>query len=793
MTTSIESPIGLLELDGCRSEPLSGYLKALGVFRLVAEQLDSAVKVCWERNRMTVMTGATREQLVEFFLRRYCPSPVLSPWNGGSGFFPGDSTKGLDAILASDDPRFRLYSQAIRDVQSWPEFGAGPRTVGAVLKMLDDGAAKKKEGSKQRNALETMARNIRDAGEEALKELGAGKVKETLSVNCADEVVLDVLGANQKKLGKKAAEWWNAVKKGRTACSKEQRAAGKEELIAVCRSRLNDACLPWIDAAIVILRDDKAAYNPVLGSGGNEGRLDFSNNFMQLLAGMLLDNNGDSRDLLEEALFGNPCEGFADVKVGQFNPGRAGGYNQGMEVETKDFKANPWEFLLMIEGTLMFSAALYKRGQAEARGYAAVPFTSAFSSVGFGSDVQDEAGKAETWLPLWERPASYPEVRALFSEGRASIGRRGVKNGVEFARAMGTLGVDRGIARFVRYAFLKRRGESFVALPAGQIPVRMCPGMLLFEELDFLMWRMDAFLSQFQNVPVTLSSPRRQLDQAIFAACEDPCPRTFVRVLTALGAIERAIALRDRGKKPKLDRPLQGLSPKWILESDDESGEFRIAAALASVRRSGKVGPLRANLAPVDPKEPSQWVSGNGQRFWHGNSLVERLGGVAAQRMMDAERLGAPVPPFDAHLSLAPHDALPFLLGETDDNRIEDLLWAFTLVDWRKPGLFEVRQKWRKSLVAGPLPRGWCLLKLLHQSSPVRGRELRPEPRIITLLRAGRADEAVAVARARLRASDIPPLSLSGDDWIAPERQLASLLVPLCSISMLESLVLEDS
>ena len=792
MTSTIVGTVTDLQLAGCRPEPLSGYLKALGVFRLVAEQLDPHVKACWSADRFVLTTTATQVRVVEFFEREYRPTPIVTPWNGGSGFYPGDATAGMDAILVTQDPRFEPYRQVIEAVRAWPELGPGPQTVDSILEALKRAAHSKKEGSNQRKELENLIEEVCSKGNHALNVLKAsGKWQEFNAVSAGD-VDLTTLETKQGNLKTEELKaWWKVVKKARTKCNQLRRAGGKEDLIPICRSRLSEESLPWLDAAVALRNDGKTAYNPMLGSGGNEGRLDFSNNFMQTVATLLIENGEDTRQLLEEALFAKPCTGLGDVKTGQFNPGRAGGFNQGMEVETKEFKANPWDFLLMIEGSLLFGAALYKRGMTEARGYAAIPFTATFSPVGLGSDVPDEAGKAETWLPLWERPATYAEVRALFSEGRASVGRRNAENGIDFARAMGTLGVDRGISRFVRYAYLKRRGDSYVALPAGQTAVRMCPSLLLLEELDAMLDRLDSFLRQFKSVPVTFAGTRRQLEQAIFAACDSQEPHVLIRVLTALGAIERAIAQRERTKLPKLNRPLHGLKPKWLLDADDGSSEFRIAAALASVSATGPVGPIRANLAPVDPAKPWLWAPGNGQRSWHGNSLVERLGGVVAQRMMDAERLSASTPPFNARLPLAPLDVLPFLLGETNDNKIEELLWAFTLVDWQHRDLHAVRRKWAVPLVSGPMPRGWCLLKLLHQPNPIRGKRFRAEPRIIPLLRAGRVDEAVEIARSRLRASEVAPVSLSGDDWIAAERQLAALLVPLGSIDSLEDLVLE--
>ena len=53
----------------------------------------------------------------------------------------------------------------------------------------------------------------------------------------------------------------------------------------------------------------------------------------------------------------------------------------------------------------------------------------------------------------------------LFSEGRAMVGGRIAKNTIDFALALGSLGVDRGLQSFIRYAFLKRYGDSFFEIP----------------------------------------------------------------------------------------------------------------------------------------------------------------------------------------------------------------------------------------------------------------------------------------------------------------------------------------
>ena len=74
-------------LAGCAPIPLASYLKALGVFRLVAEQKDKGARGCWRDEAFVLGTTLTDEDLVLFFLDEYRPSPIISPWNGGSGFY----------------------------------------------------------------------------------------------------------------------------------------------------------------------------------------------------------------------------------------------------------------------------------------------------------------------------------------------------------------------------------------------------------------------------------------------------------------------------------------------------------------------------------------------------------------------------------------------------------------------------------------------------------------------------------------------------------------------------------
>jgi len=117
--------------------------------------------------------------------------------------------------------------------------------------------------------------------------------------------------------------------------------------------------------------------------------LEFTNNFMQRITELLDPATGEptpnSEKWLRAALFGEPAAGLATkAPIGQFFPGAAGGANG-----TSGFDAsptvNPWDFVLMIEGALLFAAATMKKLESETGGNLIYPFCVRQSGVGYAS------------------------------------------------------------------------------------------------------------------------------------------------------------------------------------------------------------------------------------------------------------------------------------------------------------------------------------------------------------------------------------------------------------------------
>jgi CRISPR-associated protein Csx17 len=701
-----------LELKGCRPQPLMSYLKALGVLRLIAEQVDNKAVSVWRNETFVLRSSLTADELLLFFTDEYTPTPIVGPWAGGSGFFGNDNRKAVDAIAASTVNRLEPYRTVIGQIRS---------------------------------ALSSQGITTRPSGE------------------------------------------------------------SKADLLRLYRRSLPDAFVQWMDA-VLVLRDEGQSFPPLLGTGGNDGRLDFTRNFMQRLVDLGLDINPaevphDVRTLskwfLVGALFDEPCPDLLGTAVGQFHPGGVGGPNasQGMEGPSL---VNPWDFILMIEGSLVMAGALCRRMGSRARGKAVFPFTVSASRVGDGGMDKSDAGSArgEMWMPLWSRFAGLPEMSLVFSEGRAEIAGRQCRNGVELAQAVAGLGIDRGLSGFVRYGFLNRSGKAFLATPLGRFDVTLRPQVDLLREIEQYGW-LDSFrrACSDKSTPARFTSALRRLDSAIMDYCRYGGTPFFGTIFKALGRIERELALlpgRPIGGREV--RPVPSLSTQWIAACDDGSPEFRIAVALASVKGNSSVGPMSAHLEQTDREQKyTRWRSTKtGQEVWESTSLCQNMIAVLQRRLMDAARASIEGIPLEADCPVSLEDVTAFLNKHMDDNRIEEYLWSAILV--RNPSV-PSSDRVPEGTLSSPVSRAYCMLKLLFLPavSALRadadGKPIRPEPIILTQLRAGNTPKALAVAARRLRVSGHIPMpgpAAGGKtrqpeftETITPERLAAALLIPL--------------
>jgi CRISPR-associated protein Csx17 len=314
----------------------------------------------------------------------------------------------------------------------------------------------------------------------------------------------------------------------------------------------------------------------------------------------------------------------------------------------------------------------------------------------------------------------------------------------------------------------------------------------------------------------------RAIDSAIFDFCKYGGNSFFQRILVALGHAERELALTSGkvGQSKAKPSPLAGLSLDWIKAANDGSREFALALALASVwDPEQKIGPFRVNLEPVDwEKRCRAWAEKGRCVVWNAADLATNLASVLQRRLMDGTRAGCENLPLASHFSVPLDTVAAFLAGDLDDQRIEQLIWGLMLVEpsFKVPIPHETNGS-----DATPLPRAYALLKLLFLPAPLvaersgdhvqwrlarrldddqmeTGLGIRPEPRILPLLRAGRVGEACRIAAQRLRVSGLMPMpgplpsgTARDDTWAEAtanprwgQRLAAALLAPISSKSV---------
>lgn len=713
----------IIALPGCRPEPIAAYLKALGALRLVSEQKDPEARGFWRAGQFILVTRLSKAELMNFFVNEYVPTPVVAPWNRGSGF--------------------------------WDELAAGQ-----------------------------ACRSIAE------------------SINARYAPYREVIA-----LAKKIARDVGII-------DKDDLKPRKTQLLSRLRSHLPDLAVRWLDAAF-LLTDEKVTYPPLLGAGAVDGHLDFAANFMINALRLIHPErpapgaSNASRALVEASLNGEENVRLVSSSIGQFNPGNAGGPN-GIQGFSAPSVINPWDFVLMIEGTLMLSGAAVWRMASASRG-ASAPFTVAMTAAGWGSAIEwDErdakrvkfgaAARAELWLPLWGNPATAEEIAHLMGEGRAQVRRRAARTGVDFARAIAGLGVDRGLVAFERFGIVKRNGDAFLATPLGQMAVKSQPNVNLLTDLDLWLDSLRRAKVDYRR----LEGHVREIEDAIFTFCQIGGPTALQRVLIAVGRAEAALAtsglIRAKDKPNQSDRPtvrpLQGLSAGWLDACDDGHPELRIAAAIASIGQHFP-GDIRANFEPVLASRVG--VSGRPRWEWDpdstaaariGGGLLARLQAVLARRCIDAARAGLEALPIAGAVAVELSDIDAFLHREVDLTLIQDLLQGLLCLDWTTA---KAPARWRSNASAPLLDRTYVLLKLLFLPEDVQhgGTTWRigigDTSTALSRLAARDIGGAVAIAVRRLEASGLAlPSSaraLAADlsrTTTPAEALAAALLIPVC-------------
>lgn len=670
-------------LTGCRSTPLLSYLKALGVARLV-HRVDPAVRLWWGREGFAKLrTRFDRAELVAYFLDEYEPSPIASPWNGGSGFYPGDNLVAVEKVERSKHPRLQPLRQAV--------------------------------------------------------DLGRTMVAE----RCP------------------------------TAAPKDK---PKYAFIEAWRATCSEDALAWLDATWA-LTDDSPSANPLLGTGGNDGRLEFARNFAERITTCLpqlwdpIADLSPSRALLEWALFAHTEVRLDDGSIGMFAPGSNGLPNSSSS-STMNSLSSPWEFVLMMEGALLFGASVSRRLSSTV---AAFPFTvrrPAFVGVGTGPGDANKT-RGEVWLPLWYAPASVVAIRRTLSEGRAQDGARQSQSGRDMARSVAALGTERGIAAFERILLVERNGLAYAAVPVDRIEVRAIPNVELLRSADSWLMRARSIDSSAVQTAVTT------VDRTAYAIASGLAGASVAEWLLGLADAQIAVGgragVRDRSARSHVV-PLGGL-PKDLVFALDSSPEVRLARSIAALGRGAGQSGLRSLIEPVEVRSGGWFQWSQNVRGASAAGLRHPLTTMARLAQIDATN----DEPGRGGASL--RDALAFLSGGVDEQRLIELAFALTLC---VPALLPQDGS---VMSASGVDRLYAVCRVATVPTVGEGGDsARPPARdVIPALAGGQPERALRAAMRHLRSAGRVPLKSLVDVTATrahAQRVAAALAIPIRSADL---------
>lgn len=607
---------------------------------------------------------------------------------------------------------------------------------------------------------------------------------------------------------------WTPYERGWTQKQKNATQSKSGKPLAVWQAQADEEEVELFNAHAV--PHARVSFNPLLGSGGNAGRRAFSdgwekavkalqghpsNNKRQELAAFL---NGEALTWLLEKL--NAASWFSDANK-LYNSGQ-GPYREGL--------CSPWAMALACEGLPFFAGAPSRRLGVRGRVHGAFPFVTRAAAP----TAEGEAGRdvGELWAPLWERPMTLPEVRALFARGRAEIGGRGASTPSAFAAAIVRRGVDAGVVRFVRFSLGRTTSaNTFEPRWEGEYAVTRS------QRADVLATAvaMERLVALIDRMP----PDRKKGNRWQFVGLRGPIEKAMLRVAQAPDDPEAARALLDSvvASLDRVDRnrsfrekrinweplPLDYL--RKLLGTEAPGIEVRLALALVSsfpserpftLYRFGVQWQYGKFVHTADP--PARWV-------WGPGSLSRVLSAVLLRRCLDWEadaknekdrkdredptRRGIPT-------SLSCVRA--WLAGRVDENLLSRWLSRLALFDWRDrraiPAPLRALSSYDED--GSEIDAGLALFGLfqplfdLRRVKPLRGgREddlLDPKTgartpgtarALANLLRAGRVEAAVHLARARYAMAGAP-LAKTEVPWsfYDADRLLAAVMFPVADV-----------
>ncbi len=563
-------------------------------------------------------------------------------------------------------------------------------------------------------------------------------------------------------------------------------------------------------AAHVVPRD-RAHFNPLLGSGGNAGKRAFSDGWKKAVDELKKESDkssGQARSELQSLLMGKPASWLLEkLNAASWFSDANKLYNSGQS-PYREGLVSPWAMALACEGLPFFAGAASRRLGSRARAVGAFPFVTQAAAA----DTSGEAGRdnAEVWAPVWDRPMTLPEVRALFARGRAEVRGRGAVTPAAFATAIVERGVDAGITGFLRFSLgrttsantFEPRFESHIVLPANEIQNHAAGAATPLAST------LERILALADRLPRDEKKGQRWR----FAGLRGPIERALIQLAAspsdsevACGMLDAVVAALDKVDRNQGYRARQvswePLPVEWLpalFGSEVPPPEARLAlAAVSGFPASRPFALYRFGVEwqysrYVHPKQaPLRWV-------WGAGELPRVLANVLTRRVLDWEKEtkdgSRREPPARVVLPTTRQHVNAWLDGQVDEQLLERWLSRLALFDWRcLPQSVAATVIGRDGSMV-PIDGRLAMFGLFQPLFDLRsvhppGSEenlLDPESaartpaaarRLIALIRSGQVDAAVAFAMSRYAMARTFLIRTEAPWSIEdPERLLASFL-----------------
>jgi CRISPR-associated protein Csx17 len=587
----------------------------------------------------------------------------------------------------------------------------------------------------------------------------------------------------------------------------------------------------------------RVSFNPLLGSGGNAGRRDFSKGWQEAVEALAAatapvrkgrgkkktavgaTNPTVTSDLrraeLKALLRGEPLTWLLEkISAGSWFSEATKLYNSGQS-PAREGQISPWAMVLACEGLAFLAGGASRRLGARARRVGAFPFVTQPAAP----EAAGEAGRirGEVWTPIWERPMTLAEVKTLFSRGRAELGGRGALTPAAFATAIRKRGVDAGVAEFRRFTLgrttsantFEPRLEARFDVDAGGT-LSMAAASLALERATALIeqrsfprdrkvgqrWRYEGLRGPIETAVLNVAAEPNRPEAAL---------ALLDAIVRALDRIDRNRSFREAGVRWE-PLPLEWLPLLFVVERPGL--EARLALSLVSgfaaampfaafrfgmewIRERNGTREYDWTTEPAwfehAKVAPARWVWGPGE-------VARVLSATLSRRLLEEGKLDetrTPPPAGRAPLPVAASDLQRWLAGGLDESLLATWLSRLALFDWRRVPQ-AVRALVSSETASPPVDGALALLGLLQplvDRRPLIVRELSPEDllaeatgartveaarSLVSLMRAGNFDAALRLAGSRYAMAGARLASLNAPfGAYDPDRLVAALLFPL--------------